>query len=78
MQDDAEFIIDTQGRTSTFGTWTTTDLNIITDNTTRISVDATGRIILGADTNSKTTVKGKLGINVENPDDADHCNCWAY
>jgi len=67
VQDDAEFIIDTQGRTATFGTYTTTDLNIITDNTTRISVNATGRIILGADTNSKTTVKGKLGINVENP-----------
>jgi len=67
VQDDAEFIIDTEGKTATFGTFSTADINIITDNTKRISISATGRIILGNDSDSKTTVKGKLGINVENP-----------
>ena len=67
VQDDAEFIIDAEGKTATFGTYTTTDIELITDNTKRISVSATGKITIGSDTASKTTVKGKLGINVENP-----------
>ena len=67
VQDDAEFIVDVEGRTATFGTFTTADLNIITDNTTRISVSSTGKVIIGSDAASKATVKGKLGVNVENP-----------
>ena len=67
VQDDAEFIIDTEGKTATFGTYTTTDLEVITDNTKRIVVSATGKIIIGSDADSRTTVKGKLGVNVNNP-----------
>jgi hypothetical protein len=67
VQDDAEFIIDTEGKKATVGTYTTTDLNIITDNSVRISVTATGKIIIGSDSNSKTNIKGKLGVNINNP-----------
>ena len=67
VQDDAEFIIDTEGKTATIGTYTTTDLHVITDNAVRISVTATGKITLGSDRESHTTVKGKLGVNVNNP-----------
>ena len=67
VQDDAEFIIDTEGKTATFGTYTTTDLEVVTDNTKRIVVSATGKITIGADADSKTKVNGKLGVNVENP-----------
>lgn len=67
VQDDAEFIIDTEGKTATFGTYTTADLKVITDNATRIEVTATGKITIGSDSESKTNVKGKLGVNVNNP-----------
>lgn len=67
VQDDAEFIIDTEGKTATLGTYTTADLNIITDNAVRVSVSATGKITIGADSDSKTNIKGKLGVNVNNP-----------
>jgi hypothetical protein len=67
VQDDAEFIIDTEGKTATLGTYTTADLKVITDNATRIEVTATGKITIGSDSESKTNVKGKLGVNVNNP-----------
>jgi hypothetical protein len=67
VQDDAEFIIDAEGKTATIGTYTTADLNVITDNAVRISVTATGKITIGSDSESKTNVKGKLGVNVNNP-----------
>lgn len=67
VQDNAEFIIDTDGNTATFGTFSTADLKVITDNTTRISITATGKVVIGSDANSKTNIKGKLGVNVENP-----------
>lgn len=44
------------------GTYTTSDLSIVTDDTTRISVGANGGVTI----NSKTTVNGKLGIGVKN------------
>ena len=67
VQDDAEFIIDTEGKKATFGTYTTTDLEVITDNAARITVSATGKVTIGSDSNAKTNVKGKLGVNVNNP-----------
>lgn len=67
VQDDAEFIIDTEGKTATLGTYTTADLNIITDNATRINVTATGKVIIGSDAESRTNIRGKLGVNVNNP-----------
>jgi hypothetical protein len=44
------------------GSWTTSELSIITDDTTRIHISETGRITL----NDKVKVAGKLGINVTN------------
>ena len=67
VQDDAEFIIDTDGKKATLGTYSTADLDIITDNAVRLSVSSTGKIVIGNDANSKTTIKGKLGVNVNNP-----------
>lgn len=67
---DAEFIIDTDPGAAKLGTWTSDDLRIITDDTTRITVRANGNIDLGdsdgADT--KVTVHGKLGVGVNNID----------
>ena len=44
------------------GSWTTSELSIITDDTTRIHISETGRITL----NDKVKVDGKLGVNVNN------------
>jgi hypothetical protein len=67
---DAEFIIDTAPGAAKLGTWTSDDLKIITDDTTRLTVRSNGNIDLGdsdgADT--KVTVHGKLGIGVNNID----------
>ena len=67
---DAEFIIDTDPGTVKLGTWTSDDLKIITDDTTRLIVRSNGNIDLGnpegADT--KVTVHGKLGIGVNSID----------
>lgn len=67
VQDDAEFIIDTDGKKATIGTFSTADLEVITDNTKRLSISSTGKVTIGSDSNSKTNIKGKLGVNVENP-----------
>jgi len=65
---DNEFIIDVEGASTRIGNWTTDDLEIITDDTTRITVSKNGNITLGTSIETKTTVIGKLGINVKNPD----------
>jgi len=58
-----EFVIDSEDeRTFKLGTWTTTDFNIITDDTTRISVSAGGTVQL----NNKVFVNGKLGVGAKN------------
>lgn len=44
------------------GSWTTSEISIITDNTTRIHITETGRITL----HDKVKVEGKLGVNVNN------------
>ena len=66
---DHEFAIDeTEDRQFKVGTYTTTGLNIVTDNTPRITIGASGDIQL----KNKVTVQGKFGINVNNfSDDAD-------
>ncbi len=66
---DHEFIIDnTIDKKFKVGTWTTSNLEIITDDKARIEINANGEISL----NSKTTVDGKLGIGVRNfSDDVD-------
>lgn len=64
---ESEFIVDCEGSSTKVGNWTTDTLDIITDNTTRISVSANGNIKLGSNNDTKTTVVGKLGVNVNNP-----------
>jgi len=49
------------------GTWTTTGLKIITDNTDRITIDPLGQITL----KDKVYIEGKLGIGVRNDNEAD-------
>lgn len=49
------------------GTWTTTGLKIITDNTDRITIDPLGQITL----KDKVCIEGKLGIGVRNDNEAD-------
>ena len=67
---DAEFIIDTKPGSVRLGTWTSDDLEVITDDTTRLKIHANGNIELGNNTNSiTTTVHGKLGVGVNNMDD---------
>jgi hypothetical protein len=64
---ESEFIVDCEGSSTRLGTWTTDNLDIITDNTTRIMVGANGNIKIGTNYDTKTTVAGKLGINVNTP-----------
>lgn len=64
---ESEFIVDCEGSSTKIGNWTTDNLDIITDNTSRITVSANGNIKLGSNNETKTTVIGKLGVNVNNP-----------
>lgn len=63
---DSEFIVDVEGTSTRIGNWATDDLEIVTDNTSRIVISATGKITLGGET-TQTVVKGTLGIGVNNP-----------
>lgn len=65
---DSEFIIDVEGSNSRIGNYTTDDLEIVTDDTARIVISKTGNIVIGSNYETKTTVQGKLGVNVKNPD----------
>ena len=65
---DHEFLIDpTEEGEFKIGTWSTTGLEIITDDTVRIKVGQTGGITL----QDKVIVDGKLGIGVKNFNDVD-------
>ncbi len=64
---ESEFIVDCEGSTTKIGNWTTDTLDIVTDNTPRISINAYGDIVLGSHSENKTKITGKLGINVNNP-----------
>jgi hypothetical protein len=52
------------------GTFNSADLELVTDNTARLSISATGEITLGNSNNGPTKVKivGSLGINVNSID----------
>lgn len=70
-EDGVEVIVGSKNGVKGFvGTFASHNLEIITDNTPRITVEATGNIILGNTSAglSKVTVMGTLGINVNNPD----------
>ena len=64
---ESEFIIDCESNTTRVGNFTTDVLDIVTDNTPRISINAYGDIVLGTHNENKTKVQGKLGINVNRP-----------
>lgn len=59
-----EFVVDHNDVGSfSVGTWTTSDLSIITDNSPRIHISGAGNITL----NKKVKVDGKLSVNLNNP-----------
>jgi len=66
---DNDFVIDVEGTSSKIGNFSSTPLNIITDNVPRIQISATGnKIVIGSNIESKTIIQGKIGINVNSPD----------
>ena len=65
---DSEFIVDVDANSTRLGNWTTNDLQIVTDNTARITVRANGKIEFGKSNknDAKVSVFGKLGVGVNN------------
>lgn len=68
VQEGAELILHLENEVAKVGTFTTSTLELITDDTARITIGATGKIVIGSSSESKITITGKLGINVNNPD----------
>jgi len=64
---DQEFVVDVDERATKLGNYTTHDLEIVTDDTVRIKLGATG----GVTVEQKLTVNGKLGIGIKNVTDVD-------
>jgi hypothetical protein len=64
----SEFVIDVESDVTKLGNWTTDDLHIITDNTTRITVKANGRVDFGRSgrSDARVSIFGKLGVGVNN------------
>lgn len=60
---DAEYIIEPDASSVKAGTWTSTGLDIITDDTARISIASTGEVTIP----KKLTVNDKLSVGVKNP-----------
>ena len=67
----SEFIVDVDEGDARVGTFSSSKLDIITDNTTRISISQTGKVEFGIrGTNSAdVSVHGKLGVGVASVDD---------
>jgi hypothetical protein len=68
---ETEFVIDVESEFTKVGNWTTDDLHIITDNTTRITVKANGKVDFGRSgrNDARVSVFGKLGVGVNNVSD---------
>ena len=68
---ETEFVIDVEGEATKIGNWTTDDLQIVTDNTTRITVKANGKVDFGRSgrNDARVSVFGKLGVGVNNISD---------
>lgn len=66
----AEFFIDAEADAMKVGNFSANDLHIVTDDTTRITVSATGNVQFGAkgSDSTKVNVYGKLGVGVNNVD----------
>lgn len=68
---ESEFIIDVEDTAARIGTFTTDKLEVVTDNTPRIVISPSGNVDIG-NHGTRTTVLGKLGVNVKNsPSDID-------
>jgi len=65
---DGEFIVDTDAGRINIGSWTSTDLHVITDNRSRLVIGADGNIVIGS-SSTTTVVNGKLGVNVNDVSD---------
>lgn len=59
-----------QPNTAVVGTYNSTDLELVTDNTARITIQAGGNIVIGnpATGDTRVTIIGRLGVNVNSPD----------
>jgi macrodomain Ter protein organizer (MatP/YcbG family) len=68
---ESEFIIDVESEATKIGNWTTSDLQIVTDNTARITIRANGKVDFGRSgrTDARVSVYGKLGVGVNNVSD---------
>ena len=67
-EDGVEVVIGTSlGAKGYIGTHASHNLEIVTDNTPRIVIEAGGNIVAGSN-NSKITLLGTVGVNVNNPD----------
>lgn len=64
-----EFIVEPEYETVKVGTYSTSELKIITDNTTRIGISPYGHVTIGQKENTETKISmfGKVGIGVANP-----------
>jgi hypothetical protein len=64
-----EFIVEPEYETVKVGTYSTSELKIITDNTTRIGISPYGHVTMGSAENTETKISmfGKVGIGVANP-----------
>lgn len=63
---DGEFIVDTESGKVRMGNYSSSDLEIVTDNTPRITVSGTGKIDIGVkgSISSSVSIHGKLGVGV--------------
>jgi hypothetical protein len=66
----SEFVIDHKDHAVYAGTWTSTELCVITDNTPRITIFSNGDVNIGKQeyNNTKVSIYGRLGIGVTNVD----------
>jgi len=65
---DSDFVIDSDEEGTKLGNYSYSNLSIVTDNSPRITINASGHTVLHND----TTVMAKLGVNVNNvPPDVD-------
>jgi len=65
---DQEFVVDVDERETKIGNFSSHSLSIVTDDVTRIHVEAGGKIHIGSKdgSNGKVSIHGKLGIGVNN------------
>ena len=56
--------------TAVIRTYNSADLELVTDNTARITIQAGGNVVIGnpATGDTRVTIIGRLGVNVNNPD----------